>query len=175
MKVEKEKAELKYKIRAKELQLRIRGLEEEDEENIRERILNIFSELVERLLEEIDRELDQVYRLKFRIAEQRKYTSDVLVNVLTRRLKEEILRQSILNPIEYNGKKVRILRKLPRQVLWDRKIYRKLTEKLIKKNKRFRWELPNGLSFVFKEERKLITTEEQLNRFLLEKADDLDV
>lgn len=108
------------------------------------------------------------------MGDQRNYTSDVIVNVLTRKLKEEILRQGIKNPIEYKGKKIRILRELPRQVLMERKIYKKLTEKLFKKNIRFRWELPRGLSFEYKEEKKLIVTEEQLNEFLVEEAEELD-
>lgn len=157
MKAEKEKAEIKYEIRAKDLQLRIRVLEEQKEENIRGNILDIFSELIERPAEEINRELDQVYRLRYRLTEQRNYTSDIIVNLLTRRLKDEIFLKSMMNPIECDGKKIRILK--------DRKIFRKLTEKLYKENVRFKWELPHGLSFMYKEERRMIESEAQMNGF----------
>lgn len=48
LKIEKEKADLRYEINLKDLQLRVRGLEEEEDENTRERVLNIFSELTEK-------------------------------------------------------------------------------------------------------------------------------
>lgn len=51
---------MRYEINLKELQLRFRDLEEEEDENIRERILNILSELTERAVEELDKQVDQV-------------------------------------------------------------------------------------------------------------------
>lgn len=97
---------------------------------------------------------------------------DVIANVLSKTLKEEILRQSYTKPIEYRNKKVLIMKELPKQLIEDRRTYKKLVDILKGKDKRFRWELPTGLSFVFKGQRKYITTKAQMNEFLVTIADD---
>lgn len=161
------KLELKFELKAKEQQLRIRGLEEEEEEeNIREKIINMFVELTEKPIEEIEKGMDQVFRIKLRAGRRTNYPQDVIVNVLSKTLKEEILRQSYAKPIEYRNEKVLIMKELPRQIVEDRKSYKKLTDNLKGKNKRFRWELPRGLSLTFKGERKYIPSEAQMNDLL---------
>lgn len=108
---------MKYEV-LKELQLRVRGLVEED---LREKLIKILSELLEKSEEEVDKGLDQVFRLRSRYAEREGIPQDVMVNVLTQRMKEEILRQSYENPIEFKGKRVIIMRELPREVIVQRK------------------------------------------------------
>lgn len=128
----------------------------------------MFAELTEKSMEEIDKGLDQVFRLRSKFIKRENTTQDVMVIVLSKKLKNKILRQSYLNPIESNGKRVLILRELPRQVILQRKGFKILPDKLKAKNMRFRWELPSGLNLMFKGERKIITTEAQLNEFLTE-------
>lgn len=65
--------------------------------------------------------------------EQRRVPRDVLVNMLTKKMKDEILKLSFLNPMEVKGKKVIIMKELPKQLLVDRKIFRKLTDRLKKR------------------------------------------
>lgn len=60
-------------------------------------------------------------------------------------MKEEILRQSYNNPIEYKGGKVIIMKELPEQVVLQRK-------KLV--------------SFVFQDRRFVIKTEEDMDKLL---------
>lgn len=108
--------------------------------------MNIFVECTERSPEEIEKELDQIYRLKSLYSEQKKIPKDVPVNFLTKKLKDEKIKQSFLNLIEYKGKKVLIRRELPKQVILESKRFRKLTDKLRGGNLRFRWEFPMGVS-----------------------------
>lgn len=51
-------------MKQREMQLRNRGLEEEDNEDVKDRILNIFSELLEKTTEEIEGQIENVLRLK---------------------------------------------------------------------------------------------------------------
>lgn len=81
-------------------------------------------ELTEKSPEKLEKEIDQIFRLRSSDAEQKKLLKDALVNVLTKKLKDEILRQGYLNPIEYRGKKVLVMRELPRQVILERKSFR---------------------------------------------------
>lgn len=56
-------------------------------------MINIFAELIELGTEEIDKGLDQVFRLRSSYAEQKKIPRDVLVNALTKKMREEIIKQ----------------------------------------------------------------------------------
>lgn len=150
----------------KELQLRIRGLEEEEGEDIREKVVKILAELIELKPIEIDKSLDQIFSLRASYRNKDKGPRDVLVNVLSKKLKDEIVQQSLQSPIEYNGKKVVILRELPRQIITEREKIKKLTDNLKKKGVRFRWELPAGLSFTYGTARHTIRTEDQFSVFI---------
>lgn len=61
--------------------------------------------------------------------------------------KEEILRQSYDNPVEYKGGKVMIMRELSRQVIAQRKTFKELTEKLKKKKCKIQVGDPIGCKF----------------------------
>lgn len=97
---------LKYEIKQRELQLRIRGLEEEEKEDVKDKILKIFSELLEKTTEELESQIELVYRLRPRNVEREGRTNDIIVNFSVRKLKEEIIKTGYENPIEYNGKKL---------------------------------------------------------------------
>lgn len=99
LKLEKEKLELKWELRIRELQLRIRKLEEEEEEDIRAKLINIFSELVEQPPDIIDKKVYQAFHLRSVFAEHNNMPRDVLVNI-TKTQKDEILRQSFQNSVE---------------------------------------------------------------------------
>lgn len=59
-----------------------------------------------------------------------------------------------------------ILRELPREVILHLKKFRKLVENLKKKNVRFRWELPTGISFMFQGGHTVIKSEEEMDKFI---------
>lgn len=96
----------------------------------------------------------------------------MIVQLLTKRMREDILRKHCKNPLEIDGKRIIIMKELSRQVLQERKKYRKLTEKLRLKNIRYRWELPEGLSFNFQDRRINIKTTEQMVCFLFDHQKD---
>lgn len=85
------------------------------------------------------------------------------------------MRQNFKNPIEYEGSRVKIMRQLPKQILTEKKAFKKLTDKLRGKNIGFRWELPKGLSFVHGGSRKMIMTVDKMEEFLLENAKDFEI
>lgn len=160
-------------MKSRELQLRVRGLEEE--EKIKEKILKIFSELVERSTEELGCHVDKIVRLRNRRSTKEGWTNDVIVHFNSRSIKEEIIKASYDNPIEFNGRKVMLIRELPKQVVTFRRDMRKLTEKLWIKKIWFRWEVPLGISFIWNEKHITIKTEEQMEAFLSENGKDLIV
>lgn len=66
-------------------------------------MISIFSELTEKSAKEKDNSLDQVFRLRSRYAEKEGMPQDIIVSVSTRRMKEEILKLSYDNPIDFKG------------------------------------------------------------------------
>lgn len=126
LKVDKEKLELRYEIKLQDLQLRVRGGWRR-----RKKMMFLLVELLDVKSTDIDKGLDQVYRLKTTFVRRDSIPKDInhiIVNVLSRKPKDEIMKQSLLNPIEYKGKKILVLRELPRQVIMDSKKFRKLTD-----------------------------------------------
>lgn len=128
---------LKYEIKIREFQLRIRGLVEEAKEDVRDKILKIFAELLDRTPEEFESQIEQIYRLRQRRTNKDGWTNDVMVHFTSKKLKEEIIKAGYDNPIEMKGKKVQMIRELPKQVVIHRKGMRKLTEKLWSKKNTF--------------------------------------
>lgn len=171
---EKDKLEIKYEMKVRELQLRIRGLEEEEEEDVRDKVVNIMAELLELSPEEVESKLDHVFRIRSSYATKNKRPRDIIVNVMSKKMRDQIVLLSSKNPIEYKEKKVLILKELPRQVLAERKKYRKLTNKLKRKDVRFKWEMPTGLSFTYDDVRYKILSEAQTDKFLSAHEKDFD-
>lgn len=66
------------------------------------------------------------------------------------------------------GKQIRILKELPKEVVQTRKNYKMLIEKLISDGVRYRWQIPEGLSFMWKRKRILIKSVEQMDFLSLE-------
>lgn len=174
IKAEKDKMEMKYEIKIRELQLRFRGLEEEEGEDVRDTVVKLVAEILDIKVEAADKELDHVFRFKSWKTNRGKFPGDVIVNILSRRVKDNIIRQNKQNPIEYKGKRVQILREMPRQVIIERKSYRELTDKLKKQGVRFRWEMPLGLSFSYDNAQHRITSTEQMTKFLNDYGKDFE-
>lgn len=161
-----EKLSIMVEALSMDKQLRIRGLPEEKGENIYKKVAGIFSEFMEEQEEAMEDELDLVYRVNSTFAERKNIPRDVVVQFVTSRTKEDILRQQFKNPVEVDEKKILILKETPKKALILRKKYKRLTEILTKQNIRFRWELPEGLTFKYKGTRQMIKTEEQMERFI---------
>lgn len=64
------------------------------------------------------------------------------------------------------------MKELPKEVISARKNYKKLTEKLNLENTRYRWEIPEGLSFTYKSKRVIVKTIAQMNKFLNDHCED---
>lgn len=71
-------------------------------------------------------------------------------------MKDDIITKNYKVPLEIKGKTIKILKELPRKVLQQRKEYRTLTEKLKNYKARYRWEIPEGLSFNLEEKRYVV-------------------
>lgn len=94
-----------------------------------------------------------------------------MIHFVTRNLKEEILKIQYDKPLEIDGEKIRIIRELPKKILLLRKDYRKLKDKLDGLKIRFRWEIPQGMTFEHKGKRHTIRNVSQMEKCLAEWSD----
>lgn len=67
------------------------------------------------------------------------------------------------------GKRIRIMKELLKEIVQRRKYYRKLVEKLNSEHVRYRWLIPECLSFMW-DNKLLIKTIDQMKEFLNQKA-----
>ena len=156
-----------------EKQLRFRGLPEVEGKSAQEQMTEVLADYLGKEEEEIVAILDVAYRVNSRIATQRKLPRDVIVQFTTRNMKERIVTKQFQDPLEIDGKTIIIMKELPRSVLLDRKKYRVLIQTLKDMNIRYRWELPEGVSFEFGGAKKRIRSEREMERFIKDNEKDL--
>lgn len=127
--------------------LRFRGIVEEEEENIFGLVAENLANYLGEQVDDISFNFEAIYRVNSSYATQKHFPRDVVVQLLSKKIKEDIIAKSYKSPFEINGKTIKILKELPKKVIHHRKEYRSLTEKLKNFKIIYRWEFPEGLSF----------------------------
>lgn len=82
-------------------------------------------------------------------------------------MRDIILPKHFHEPMMVLGKRIKIWKELPNEVIQQRKTFKQLTEKLIQGKIRFRWEISCGINFLFENKRWLIKTTEKMHEFLV--------
>lgn len=141
---------------------------------VRQEIINVLAEFLEKTPEETDGLCDEIYRVNSDFARDKKLPRDVIIKVLTNKMRNLILTKNTEEPMEVMGKRIKIWKELPKEVFQQRKKFKQLTEKLIQRKIRFRWEILRGVSFMFEGQRWIIKTEEQMQEFLTTKVKKLE-
>nr|XP_060623125.1 trichohyalin-like [Anolis sagrei ordinatus] len=149
-----------------EFQLRIRNIQEDANENIREKVIEILAELMECTGQQMQERTDRIYRVNTGFARRNRTARDVIVHFVKKTTRDDILRMNNRRRICYKGKKIVILKELPGIVLKRRRKYALLTEELKRQNIRFRWEREEGLMLTYKEQRFWIKSEDSAKEFL---------
>ncbi|XP_067322328.1 uncharacterized protein PF3D7_1120000-like [Anolis sagrei] len=167
--LEKEKAEekqLQTETKEMEYQLRLRNIQEEQGENIREKVKEILGELMERTKQEIEDQTDRIFRINTNYAIRNRTARDVIVHFVKKTQRDEVLKINSRRTVFYKGKKVIILKEIPGIILNRRKKYSSLVEELKRQKIRFRWERGEGLMATYQEKKYWITNEEVAKDFL---------
>lgn len=137
--------------------LRFQNVEQLDQENLRQEMIQMLSEFLQRDLELIERDVDLVYRVNSQFAILHNVPREVHIKFVKRELRDEILRKQRQGALTYRGKEVTILKQVPRQVRELRRKYYFLTNKLYLKGVGFRWLIPEGLMIFWEGTREKIT------------------
>lgn len=163
---ENEKLQILLEAKPMDRQIRLRGIKDEKDEDTYQKMATILIEFLEKPEEEIKQSLDLAYRVNSAFATSKKLPMDVIIQLTTIRKKEEILKRQFDTPMEIDNRKILILKEVLKKVLTKRKKYKELIEYLKKKNISYRWELPEGVSFLIRGKRLLIKTTEQMEEFM---------
>ena len=138
-------------MKQRELYLRFRAVPEHTPEgNLREKMVTALSDLVGIQQLEMDKMIDTVYRTNSAYAKKRKEPGDCLILFTSRTIKDRILQSHFQKQLVIDDQKVLILKEIPVSLLVKRKPYKYLTEVLRRNRIHFRWEFPEGISFMFK-------------------------
>lgn len=122
-----------------ELHLRFSGVMEE-QGNIREKMVNLIAGYIQKPMEEINNSCDNIYRINSEYAKLKNLPQDVIVQLTSKRIRDEIIERQYKEP-------------LLKEVIQTRKNYRKIIEKLNSEQIRYRWQVPEGLSFMWRAKR----------------------
>lgn len=145
-------------MREKEFILRLRGVPEKSDENTREYIVSALAQYLQIEEEDLDSEIDKIFRVNSRYAREKKVPRDILIYFVRKVTKEQILKKHYSDRLNIAGKDIIVLKEVPLRILRKRKEYSFLTDKLKQNNILFRWERIEGVSFTFKEQRFKITS-----------------
>lgn len=167
---ENEERFLKMECHSTQLQLRLRGIPEtvKIEKQV---IQKMLAEYLDKEITEISYQIDSVYRINSEYARLNKLPRDTMIHFVTHSIKEDLLKTQFEKPLEIDGEKVKIMREIPRKVMLLRKDYKKLKDKLNSLNIRFRWEIPQGMTFEHKGKKHIIRNIRQMEQCLAEWTD----
>nr|XP_016847780.1 PREDICTED: uncharacterized protein LOC107982628 [Anolis carolinensis] len=149
----------------KDFQLRFHNLREEENENIRDRIVEIVSSITQKSKEGVDNNIDKVFRIQSNYAKKYNTPRDVVVYFCKRNLRDEVLKGNASNPTIEGGNRIAILKEHPASVLEKRRKYSFLAEELRRRNIRFKWEKKEGLMLTFEGNRHWVTSEHKARAF----------
>lgn len=116
-----------------EFALRVRGMKENQQENLREVFAKAFASTMGWRYEEVIMELDKIFRVNSWIARQRQLPRDIVIYFSKRTTRNEIIQAFYNNRFQVEGQEVLILKEIPPKILRKRKEFAFLADELKKR------------------------------------------
>lgn len=114
-----QKLEMILEYKSTEIYLSLRGVPELLGENIYQRIVDALAGFLNEQPDEIKDKMDLIYRVNSIYAEKKNIPRDVIVQLLTKKMKEDILREQYKTPLEIDGKMITVMKELPRKEIME--------------------------------------------------------
>ncbi|XP_058024343.1 uncharacterized protein LOC131190875 [Ahaetulla prasina] len=132
--------------RAMEHALRIRGMKEHKQENLKQIFSEAFAEILAVRPVDVAFHIDKIYCVNSWIARQRNLPRDIVIYFTTRTVRNEILQASFKgDKIQAAGQDILILKEIPPKMLRARKEFAFLVNELKKHQIEYRWDIPTGI------------------------------
>lgn len=146
--------------------LRLRNIPENEGQDLEETVVEALSNALDKELNEMRLEIDQIFRINSRYAKINKCPREVQINFVRRRTRDKVLRVTNEKPLQIEGKEIQILKQTPWKVREIRKNYYFLTDKLNKKGINFRWLIPEGMIINWQGRKTRVDTVEKAEDFV---------
>uniref|UniRef100_A0A8C5T3D8 L1 transposable element RRM domain-containing protein n=1 Tax=Laticauda laticaudata TaxID=8630 RepID=A0A8C5T3D8_LATLA len=167
--VEKDKSgSLGWEIDKSEFYLRFQNIEEEKGENLAGIMIEILAEALEITKEKMMDGMHEVFHVYTRYAMRNKLPREIHIRFTKKTIKTQILQVAREKTLKYKAKEIVVLKQVPRRVREMRREYQFLTKALLKKGVNYRWLIPEGLMFIWQEQRHRINSVEKAELFYLE-------
>jgi len=158
----------------KEYCLRLRGVAEKKEEEIRETIVQMLANLIDWEEERLEEDIERMFRVNSKYASTHQKPRDIAIEFSRKKTKEMILQASYDKKINMEGEDIMIFKEIPLRILKKRKDYIFLTD-VLKRNKiPFRWERLEGVSITFQQERYKLNSIQKAKEFLKKYKEDIE-
>jgi len=148
-------------LKEKEHFIRIRGVEEDKEENIKnikKLLVHMIADLIDWEEEKVGEEIEKIYRVNSKYARVNKKPRDILIEFSKKKYRDVVIQAAFKKKIEVEGKSVTIFKEVPGRILKKRKEYKFLTDLLKKNEINFRWEVVEGINLQYKGQRHRLTS-----------------
>nr|XP_008101251.2 PREDICTED: trichohyalin-like [Anolis carolinensis] len=155
----------RLELKELEYQLRLRNIQEDPKENIQQLITELLATWLNLPLIKMEQEIDQIYRISTFYSRKNKTPRDIIVHLIRKKTRDEILWVNSKNPLHYEDTKVAILKEFPQSILMKRRQYFFLTEELKKRKIRFRWERNEGIMTTHNDQKFWLTSIEKAKEF----------
>lgn len=83
-----------------------------------------------------------------------------MVRVMTHKMRDAIFSGQYQEPLEIGGKRIKIWKELPRDLIKQRREFKQIVDKLRQEQTRYRWEVPRGISFMYSNKFFLLKSQE---------------
>lgn len=142
-------------MRQKQLHLKFRGVDEETNEDIKEKMTKELSKWLGIKEEEVAFSIENAFRIKMRPQQIRpkKLLGDCLVIFNSIEMKNLILKTSYREKLIINERPIIIYKEIPVRLLRKREGYRQVVGVLKRNGIQYRWEFPEGIAFFYKDKK----------------------
>ncbi|XP_060546126.1 uncharacterized protein LOC117661176 isoform X1 [Pantherophis guttatus] len=148
-----------------EYAIRLRGLQENDRDDLRKISSEILAGILKVQPDEVFCRIDRIYRINSWLAKQKQLPRDVVIYFTDKGIRNDIVQNSFSSTLQFRGRKIWIFKELPPKMLMERKKFGFLVSELKKRNILFRWDVPAGLIFRHQGVRYQLNTVEKAEEF----------
>ncbi|XP_060542500.1 uncharacterized protein LOC132710488 [Pantherophis guttatus] len=160
-----EKEVLKIQYNFTEYAIRLRGLQENNRDDLRKISSEFLAGILKIQPEEVFCRIDRAYRINSWTAKQRQLPRDVVIYFSDKEIRNKIVQNSFNSNLQLYGRKIWIYKELPPKILMERKKFGFLVSELKRRNIQFRWDVPVGIILRYQGERYQLNTVERAEEF----------
>lgn len=153
-------------LRQREVNLRLRAVPETQNENVKEKLIKELAEWMGMTVEEMAKNVQSAFRMRVSSTRVKKYTGDCLITFKDKEMRNKILLRNREKRLNIEGNYIIIFKDVPIRLLKRRDSYKLLVQALKKNKIEFRWEFPEGLSFIYRGKKHKLSNQEETGKFL---------